>query len=309
VVVFGFPYLDTLKLANVLHDAPARFWGHGSDADVDALAAQLEAGLSRPLAVYCEFPSNPLLRAPPLRRLRALCDVHGVPLVVDDSCAGVCNVDLLGPGGADMVVSSLTKQFCGAGTAMGGSLVLNRAARLAAPLKRAAERDYEPAMLFWRDAAVLLRCSMDLPQRARKSNATAVQLVSALKAHPRVRDVFHPSVDTERRQAFDEFRRKGDAAGRAVGGGGYGGIVSFVLRDPAHARTFFDAVDVPKGPGFGTNFSLLMLYTMLAHYHELPWAKQYGVDPNLMRLWCGQEDDLVERVLAALDALPAPAQV
>ena len=38
---------------------------------------------------------------------------------------GFCNVDVLRPGGADILVSSLTKQFSGSNNAMGGSLVLN----------------------------------------------------------------------------------------------------------------------------------------------------------------------------------------
>ena len=112
-VVFGFPYLDTLKLNGRKElGGGVVFFGNGDDADLVALAALLrQPGGERFGGIFCEMPSNPLLRAPPLAALRALCDEYGVPLVVDDSVVGAANVDVLGPNGADIVVSSLTKQF------------------------------------------------------------------------------------------------------------------------------------------------------------------------------------------------------
>ena len=42
---------------------------------------------------------------------------------------------------------------------------------------------------------------------------------------------------------------------------------------------------VPKGPGFGTDFTLACPYTLLAHYYERDWAEEYGVAPELVRVW------------------------
>ena len=44
-----------------------------------------------------------------------------------------------------------------------------------------------------------------------------------------------------------------------------------------------DALRVNKGPSLGTDFSLLCPYTLLAHYHELPWAALFGVNAR----WVG----------------------
>jgi cystathionine gamma-synthase len=76
------------------------------------------------------------------------------------------------------------------------------------------------------------------------------------------------------------------------------------------APVFYDALDVAKGPGFGTNFTLACPYTILAHYHELDWAESCGVDPNLVRIWVGLDpaEHLVETFSAALNAVSAHAK-
>ena len=97
-VVFGFPYLDTLKLNGRPElGGGVIFYGNGDDADIANLSSLLESG-ERIGGLFCEFPSNPLLRAPPLRKLRKLADRFKFPIVVDDSISGFCNVDVLQPG-------------------------------------------------------------------------------------------------------------------------------------------------------------------------------------------------------------------
>lgn len=67
----------------------------------------------------------------------------------------------------------------------------------------------------------------------------------------------------------------------------------------------FDALETAKGPSLGTNFTLCCPYTLLAHYGELEWAGQFGVDSHLIRISVGLEEteELVgvfERALAVL---------
>jgi len=40
----------------------------------------------------------------------------------------------------------------------------------------------------------------------------------------------------------------------------------------------------------GTNFTLACPYTILAHYAELEWAAQFGVEEGLIRVIVGTED-------------------
>lgn len=75
----------------------------------------------RILALFCEFPSNPLLRSPDLIRIRELADKYGFFIVVDETIGNFINVEVATY--ADIVVSSLTKIFSGDANVMGGRLV------------------------------------------------------------------------------------------------------------------------------------------------------------------------------------------
>jgi cystathionine gamma-synthase len=70
------------------------------------------------LALFTEFPSNPLLRSADLPRLRALADKYDFLIVVDDTIGNFVNVEVLPY--ADIVVSSLSKIFSGDANVMGG---------------------------------------------------------------------------------------------------------------------------------------------------------------------------------------------
>jgi len=70
------------------------------------------------LALFCEFPSNPLLKTPDLQRIRALATAYDFAVVVDETIGTFLNVHVLTH--ADMVVSSLTKVFSGDSNVMGG---------------------------------------------------------------------------------------------------------------------------------------------------------------------------------------------
>jgi cystathionine gamma-synthase len=111
--------LDTYKI--LLKWGPGcHFFGHGLDSDIDTLTELLASSPSTPpiLALYCEFPSNPLLRSPNLARLRKLADDYGFLIVVDETIGSFANVEILPF--ADIIVSSLTKVFSGETNVMGG---------------------------------------------------------------------------------------------------------------------------------------------------------------------------------------------
>ena len=77
--------------------------------------------------------------------------------------------------------------------------------------------------------------------------------------------------------------------------GGYGALFSFALKSARRAPRFFDALQVSKGPSFGTRFTLACPYTLLAHYHELDWAAGCGVPSHLIRVSVGDEDPVALR--------------
>ena len=85
---------------------------------------------------------------------------------------------------------------------------------------------------------------------------------------------------------------------------GFGGLFSLTFTSILASSTFFDALKCYKGPSLGTNFTLACPYTILAHYYETDWAKEWGVESGLVRVSTGLEDPalLLEWFEEALEA-------
>jgi len=249
------------------------------------------------LALFCEFPGNPLLKTPNLGRIRALADRYGFAVVVDETIGNFVNVHVLPY--TDVVVSSLTKVFTGECNVMGGSAVLNPQGRYYAQLKKVMETDYEDN--YWPEDAIFMeRNSRDFVSRVDRINANAEAICETLKASPIVKQIYYPKY-SETRDFYDDCRNKN---------GGYGGLLSITFKSTTQAVTFFDKLETAKGPSLGTNFTLSSPYVILAHYGELEWAAQFGVEADLVRISVGLEDaaDLTsrfERALAAAARVPA----
>jgi cystathionine gamma-synthase len=119
ICFFRFPYTDTLKILQKW-GAGCHFFGLGEEESIDELEAILESG-ERILSLFCELPSNPLLKSPNVKRLRQLADKYNFLIVIDETIGNFCNVSVLE--WADMVVSSLTKVFSGDANVMGGRYI------------------------------------------------------------------------------------------------------------------------------------------------------------------------------------------
>ncbi|MBX7211941.1 MAG: PLP-dependent transferase [Verrucomicrobiaceae bacterium] len=289
-IQLDFPYVDVLKLQQQFGSG-AHFFPLAADAEYDAVAALLAR--EKIAGIFCEAPSNPLLRCVDFARVRTLLarTQPDVPLVVDDTIATVANVDAFRV--ADVVTTSLTKAFSGAGDLMAGSVILNRRsdhhAAFSAFLAR--HSDHE----LWRGDAVALELnSRDFAERASVMSRNSTAVFEHLRAHPKVARAWHSSVDGGAGYRFIQRR-----------GGGHGCLVSIVLRDAARTSPpFYDALRMCKGPSLGTHFSLACPYVLLAHYDELDWAESCGADRHLIRISAGLEplDELVARLDEALGA-------
>ncbi|KAH7015094.1 pyridoxal phosphate-dependent transferase [Ilyonectria destructans] len=272
---FGFPYVDTLKILQKFGPG-CLFYGHASAEDSDDLEARLRNG-ERFLALFCEFPGNPLLTCPDLVRLRKLADEFDFAIVVDETIGTFANINVLQF--ADIVVSSLTKIFSGDSNVMGGSAILNPESRYFKALKAVMEEDYEDT--YWPEDVIFMeRNSRDFDSRVERINANSEAICDVLRAHPLVQRVYYPKYNPSKPH-YDACR---------LPNGGYGGLLSVVFGRKELAQAFYDAMDIAKGPSLGTNFTLCSPYVVLAHYLELPWAAQFGVDPDLVRISVGLEE-------------------
>ncbi|KAK4159667.1 putative cystathionine gamma-synthase [Cladorrhinum sp. PSN259] len=287
---FGFPYVDTLKIIEKFGPGVV-FYGHASESDLDDLERRLEAG-ERFLSLFCEFPGNPLLTCPNLVRIRQLADKYDFAVVVDETIGTFANINVLQF--SDIVVSSLTKIFSGDCNVMGGSAIFNPNGKYYSSLKDFARTSFEDT--YWpEDVMFMERNSRDFASRIDRINANAEAICDVLRKESElIKAVYFPRYN-ESSANYEVVK---------VPGGGYGGLVSVVFHRKEQAVAFYDAVDTAKGPSLGTNFTLTSPYVLLAHYGELEWAAQFGVDPDLIRISVGLEDteDIVNVFKAALRA-------
>jgi len=293
-VMWGFPYVDTLKVLEKF-GAGAIFYGLANSKDLDHLEARLESG-ERFLSLFCEFPGNPLLTSPDLKRLRALADKYDFAVVVDETIGNWLNVHVLPY--ADVVVSSLTKIFSGDSNVMGGAMILNPRSRYYQDIKHVLATDYEDNQ-FGEDSVYLERNSRDFINRVPRVNHNAEAIADTLMSHPSIKKVHYPKY-SESKHHYDACR---------LPNGGYGGLLSATFHRVEDAQIFYDHVDTHKGPSLGTNFTLSSPFVLLAHYNELEWAAQYGCELSLVRFSVGLEDtEALKRVFeSALAAIPNSA--
>jgi cystathionine gamma-synthase len=281
-VMFGFPYTDTLKILSKFGHGVA-FYPRGDGEDLarlrDLLAREEVAG------IFCEFPSNPLLHVPDLPALHAMAAAKDVPVVVDDTIGTFFNVDVLPH--ADFVATSLTKAISGEGDVMAGALTVNpRGLFASAPPSTAA------GGIYARDLRVLERNARDFPERMKIANGNAMELARWLAAQPAVASVWYPGLAPS--PVYEQLRKPA---------GGHGAVVSFLPRQAGqNTPRIFERLRVSRGISLGTGYSLVCPYVQLAHYHELDWARECGIDPYLLRVAVGTEpwEDLRERFQAAL---------
>jgi len=272
-----FPYLDSFKVQEQFGnggvidfsvtetggaDEVREYFGNGNDA----------------AAVYSEIPSNPLLKTANLEVIAPILREHGVPLILDDTVATSVNVD--GFRFADAVTTSLTKVFSGAGDVAAGCVILNPQSPFYDDLKENLPAGESAAPLFELDAVTLEINSRHFEERVRATDENAAELVDWLRGRDEAESVWYPGLPQG--GFYEQLRRKG---------GGYGALFSMTLSggEPAAAK-FYDSLEISKGPGLGTNFSLICPYTLLAHYSELNWAAERGAERDLVRCWIGLED-------------------
>ncbi len=280
-VMFGFPYTDTLKILQKFGTG-VEFFPIGNAADLQLLEALLER--EEIAGIFCEVPSNPLLRTPDLPSLAKIAHRHGVPVVVDDTIGTSFNVDVLPH--ADLIATSLTKAVSGEGDVMAGALTF------CSDLTDLLPPSFSSGGLYARDLEVLEKNSRDFPERMAACNENALALAQFLSAHPAVEAVWYPGLEPS--PSYETLRKPQ---------GGYGAVLSFLPRNAReNTPRIFEHLAVNRGISLGTSYTLACPYVQLAHYQELDWARSCGIDPFLLRVAVGTENiqELLARFQSAL---------
>lgn len=288
-VVFGFPYELTLKLLEE-YGPRTRFYGFGTEEEIDDLEAYLalEAKEDRTVqAVWCECPSNPLLRTPNYARLRRLADQYGFAIVVDETIGSFANVDMFGV--ADIVVTSLTKSFNGFADVMAGSIILNPSKPYYQDLKKLMSLNYA-SEIYDGDIAQLELNSRSFLARATKINTSASSLVDHLYAQSKapnssITAVYYPTVCWSTENYRAQMRHNTPEFNP-----GYGGLFTLEFDTVVASEAFFNALNVHKGPSLGAQVTLAQPYVQTVFSKEKPWAAKYGLRETIVRISVGLEN-------------------
>lgn len=287
-----FPYVDVLKIQ--------QNFGVGVEYLNLAEGPKFEEILKRIKqsefsAVFCELPSNPLLRSVDVKALSHACRKGHVPLIIDDTICSHYNVDVSSY--ADLITTSLTKWISGKGDVMGGAIRIGNTSPLKAQLHHFFQQDNPTgSRIFSSDEDTLLSNLNGFESRMQRANTNGETISAYLEAHPSVELVWYPSLT--KKEQYDAVK---------TAQGGYGGLISFCLKNAEDAPAVFDNLKLSKGPSLGTEFTLACPYTLLAHYDELDWTTECGVPTHLIRISLGveQTDILIETIATAIDSVNA----
>lgn len=238
--------------------------------------------------LYTESPSNPLLQCADLEVLARLGREHGVLTAIDNTFATPINQNPI-RFGFDAVVHSATKYLNGhsdvnAGVVVGSGPLIRRLTEGATS---------HGGMLDAHACAQLERGLKTLDLRVRQHNGNAGRLARFLQSHPAVAKVNYPGLPDHPDHAIAARQMRG-----------FGGMLSFELRDPRQVDPFLGALRlVMPALSLGGVESLVCIPSRTSHRLMTPEERQRaGIRDGLVRLSAGIEDidDLLEDLSQAL---------
>ncbi|MEP0258675.1 aminotransferase class I/II-fold pyridoxal phosphate-dependent enzyme [Sulfitobacter sp.] len=244
---------------------------HEVDAsDLDAFAALCRA--EKPDLCLIETPSNPWLRITDISGAAAAAHEVGATLVVDSTAASPVLSHPL-EHGADIVMHSATKGINGHSDVLAGSLATADAGAPRWQMIRD-DRNEAGAVIGPMEAWLLARGMRTLPLRMREMSRNAMTLAEFLADHPQVEQVMYPGLPDH----------PGHALAAQQMSGGYGGLLSFVVKGGAEAA--LNAAG--RLQLFHRATSLGGVESLVEHRHTI--EPHTGIPEGLLRLSVGIED-------------------
>jgi cystathionine gamma-synthase/methionine-gamma-lyase len=249
----------------------------------------------QPVAVLCEIISNPLMKVADVPALAGIAHSAGATLIVDSTFSSPYLFRPLDHG-ADYAVHSATKYLAGHGDVMAGVVACN--AGRALDLRE--RQKLLGANLGPQQAWLALRGIKTLPLRLRQHCANAQIVAEWLAGHPAVARVHYPGLPGHPQHAI---------AARLFDGRGFGGMLSFDLRDAGQAEVFrfMEALElVLPATTLGDVYSLTLYPAHSSHRQVGPQVRAgLGIGDGLVRLSVGIEDagDIIADLEQALETL------
>lgn len=232
--------------------------------------------------VYVESPSNPLLRCVDLGEVGKIARERRLLSVIDNTFATPINQTPLELG-LDVVVHSATKYLNGHSDVNAGVAVSSRAI-----IRRVAQYAMNHGGTLDTHACYQLERGLKtLALRVRQHNRNAVRLAGFLAGHPAVARVHYPGLPGDPGHAVAVRQMRG-----------FGGMLSFELRDPGRAGEMMKRFQVATPAlSLGGVETLVCVPSLTSHKGLTPEERQRaGIGDGLLRVSVGVED--IEDLLA-----------
>lgn len=259
--------------------------------DLDAVAAALRPNTKM---IWCETPTNPMLKLVDIAKLAQFAREKGLILAVDNTfCSPILQRPL--ELGAHLVMHSATKYLNGHSDIVGGMLVVGEHAELEEKLTFLQNAVGGVQGPF--DSFLALRGLKTLHLRMRAHCENAFALAQWLEAHPKVRRVIYPGLESHPQHALAKAQMHG-----------FGGMISVVLdTDLAGTRRVMERCKLfALAESLGGVESLINHPAIMTHASVPPENRaKLGIHDNLVRLSVGVEDlaDLRAELEDALAAI------
>lgn len=285
----GWLYVDNIRIIEKFTRGSHHIYEMHSVQSVETF---LQEHRGQVAGIITEVPTNPLLQTPDLNRLYDLCREEGCALIADISVGSSVCVDVVRH--CDLTIESLTKFASGSCDVMMGAAMINPESPFAWELKRNLSKFLEEPYEGDLDRMAFRIANYEERMAAICSNLRT--LSEGWRKMRGVRKLIRPD-DGPCGENYERLA-KVDAVGALPGG-----LVTMELNLPM--ENVYDALPILKGPSFGTDFTLIMLYLYLAHYELVSTEKgvemlrSLGMEPDLLRISVGLEDP--QLILQAFD--------
>lgn len=228
--------------------------------------------------IYVETPANPTLTLTDLRKIASIANDHGLLAVADNTFATPYNQKPLSLG-FHIVIHSATKYLSGHSDVVAGMIVGDKDTIG----KMWQDHILFGALLHPQEAWLLRRGLKTFGLRMNQHNTNAEKIAQFLAQHPAVEQTFYPGL---------ALHPQHDLARQQMTGG-YGGMVSFILRGGLEATyQFLERLDL-----ISLAVSLGGAHSLITHPASTVSSVQTeqemiasGIHPGLVRLSVGLED-------------------
>lgn len=286
-VQLGWLYLDSIEIIKKRSPENYAFINLHHKEEIENWLAKNHEKVAN---IIGETISNPLLQCADIPWLHQLCKKYNIPLILDNTMASPHCVDVLPY--CDVVVESLTKFASGNGDVLMGTVIINDDSSFKNLFKENISELILPP--YEADCARLALEIGDYENKMKKISENTFLLYQYLKQQDFVEKI-HSVYEENSWENFSKIRKNNNHIG----------LLSLVFKK--NLAECYDVLNIAKGPSLGTEFSLAMAYTYLAHYNlvtseeGLKKLKESNLHPEIFRISVGTEP--IEAIIAEFEKL------